>query len=87
MAEESKQAKTIKLRVISPAEAEGAAVLEPTPDFPKDQAIFANPERPDLPPMVCGNCERVLVSGMELKQITQMVMKCPDCGALNETLY
>ncbi len=34
----------------------------------------------------CGNCHAPLVQGIEMKQLENLVFKCNNCGAYNETL-
>jgi hypothetical protein len=38
-----------------------------------------------VPDLVCGKCERILVSGRRSEQIGDWVLKCSYCGAFNDT--
>lgn len=35
--------------------------------------------------LVCGTCAAVLVAGMRREQIVNIVLRCKQCGAFNET--
>ena len=77
--------KRIKLPVLSEEEAEGMSWVAPTENFPEGRAVFIGSS--DMAPeMICGNCERVLVKGLEMNQLIYMVVKCPDCGKLNKSI-
>jgi len=36
--------------------------------------------------MECGNCSAPLIEGVPTGNIQNIVLKCPQCGAFNETL-
>lgn len=36
--------------------------------------------------MECGGCGRTLIRGLQVGQLEDLVFKCPDCGAYNETI-
>ena len=36
--------------------------------------------------MECGQCGVPLIQGVNVSQVQSMVLKCPNCGAFNETL-
>ena len=55
------------------------------------RAVLAPPEGPALRGegdivFVCGGCRAVLIDGMAQGQVQNIVVRCPDCGAHNETL-
>ena len=38
-----------------------------------------------VPNLLCGKCERILVSGTRIERIGDWVLKCTYCGAFNDT--
>lgn len=36
--------------------------------------------------MECGNCGAPIIVGVKTSQLQNLVFKCPNCGAFNETL-
>ena len=36
--------------------------------------------------MVCGQCNSPLLEGMKVTQVQNLVFRCKNCGAFNETL-
>jgi hypothetical protein len=44
--------------------------------------FFAGSEA--VPDLLCGKCERILVSGRRRERIGDWVLKCPYCGAFND---
>jgi hypothetical protein len=44
--------------------------------------FFAGSE--EVPDLLCGKCERILVSGRRRERIGDWVLKCPSCGAFND---
>jgi hypothetical protein len=44
--------------------------------------FFAGSE--DVPDLLCGKCERILVSGRRRERIGDWLLKCPCCGAFND---
>jgi hypothetical protein len=39
----------------------------------------------EVPDLVCGKCERILVSGRRTERMGDWVLKCQYCGAFNDT--
>jgi hypothetical protein len=75
----------IRLAVISESEASSRSVIEyggegtPIP-------FIGGDAKPNLI-MECGACGVALIKGVAVSQLTgQVVLKCPTCGAYNETL-
>jgi hypothetical protein len=41
----------------------------------------------EVPNLLCGRCERILVSGTRRERIGDWVLKCAYCGAFNDTAW
>jgi hypothetical protein len=62
----------------------------PEPE-PHTRATIISPTAPAIKgpgtdDYTCGNCDRILIAGMAAgKTFKSIVVKCPACGAFNET--
>jgi DNA-directed RNA polymerase subunit RPC12/RpoP len=62
----------------------------PTPE-PGTRATIVSPSAPLIKgpgtdDYICGNCEKILIAGLPAgKSFKSTVLKCPVCGAFNET--
>jgi transposase-like protein len=73
----------LKLKVIPKPEKGSRSVL--VAENGADNLLFFKGQAGDIH-YECGNCNRVLVSGVYSAQVQNIVMKCPECGAFNETI-
>ncbi len=72
----------IKLRVISPPANGRRTVLLPAD---KDDPVFFVGEGVQGNTYLCGNCGVVLLENVKPDQVKNIVMKCANCGAYNES--
>jgi hypothetical protein len=35
--------------------------------------------------LLCGGCDAVLISGVKPEMLANVILKCPQCGSLNES--
>ncbi len=75
----------LKMAVISEADSASRAVLDGT-DVPKGDPIMRDSTGTKSPILECGNCAYALLVGVPTSAVQDLVFKCPDCGAFNETI-
>jgi len=79
-----KKLRRIRLPVIPEPSPQERAILVPTPDFPAEEMFIKSPDA-ELQ-MYCGKCGRVLMEVDSVATVQGAVLKCPTCGAFNDTL-
>ena len=73
--------KTVRLALLAEESHTAAPFLDLGLDVNADGPVLVGPGTLD---QVCGGCGRVLIHGLELGQVTNLILRCP-CGALNAT--
>jgi hypothetical protein len=77
----------VRLAVIPEPDPKIRSILAPGEGFPKDTPIMTGDKAsPASLVMECGGCGRALLVGIKTSQVQNLVLKCPDCGAFNETI-
>jgi hypothetical protein len=74
----------VRLTVI-PEPKEGTRVIIDLTDNDANSTVFIDASARDVPPMLCGDCEAVLVEGIERGTLESIILHCPRCGAYNDT--
>ena len=74
-------AQRVKLRRVWDV-AESGVLFEPGDGFPIDSPILSGPGTLD---QTCAQCDRVLIHGLRLGDVTSIIFCCPSCGAYNAT--
>lgn len=73
--------KKIKLKVIPEPDPNTMSILEPSGKILEEKSpISIGDGDTDY---ICGECDWLLLSGIEEDQVQSMVFKCPNCGAYN----
>lgn len=74
----------LRMPVIPEPSPQIRSVIVPTGEFPEEKAIieWANP----AVEMYCGQCGRVLIRAESVGSIENIVIKCPRCGAYNDSV-
>ena len=75
----------IKLLVIPEPDPMERSILEVDWERDAPSVPLLRGQESDVPPMVCGECERVLVVGYSRGKVNAVVLRCPACGAYNDT--
>jgi hypothetical protein len=71
----------IQLRVIPEPEPNTRSVIV----FTGEGTVVMRGPKPNIV-MECGNCAASLVEGVPVANLQSLVLRCPNCGAFNETL-
>ena len=71
--------------IVIPEPDEGRDVVIDLADDVTGTTIFIDEHALNVPPMLCGDCDAVLVEGIERGTFDGIVLHCPSCGAYNTT--
>ena len=82
-----------KVRIRTPPEIRQRLALKVIPEPTSSRAVFEKTTKGTVLfqgfdtniGLTCGTCGSVLVAGMEREQIRNIVLRCNQCGAFNDT--
>ena len=74
----------VRLTVIREPD-EGKPIVIDLADDVTGITIFIDEHARNAPAMLCGDCDAVLVEGIERGTLDGIVLHCPNCGAYNAT--
>jgi len=73
----------VTLKLIDSVQAEGRSVIEKSEG--KEPYFLGKDAGAGDVNLICGNCDFVLAETVRLNMLNNVVLRCPECGAYNDT--
>jgi hypothetical protein len=77
----AERSKTIRLGVVERRDG-GGDFFDTSSELPEGSPILCGPGTLE---QLCGQCDRILIRGFEVGQLSRVILRCPTCGAHNST--